>query len=141
MRSIPIFLAMLLAACSTSPRQDAKTAISTIMKAQEDAWNAGDIEAFMEPYQHSDSLVFIGSRGLSYGWQKVLDNYKTSYPTQGAMCTLRFENKMFRPLGSENYWVAGAWTLFREADTLSGHYTLVWALQNGKWVIISDHSS
>ena len=141
MRLSAIFIAILVAACSTTHRQDAKTAINTIMKTQEDAWNAGDIEAFMEPYQHSDSLVFIGRRGLSFGWQKVLSNYKTSYPTKQAMGTLQFENKLYRPLGKTNYWVAGAWTLFRETDTLSGHYTLVWAFENGKWVIISDHSS
>ena len=31
-----------------------------IMKAQENAWNEGKIEKFMEPYEKSDSLLFVG---------------------------------------------------------------------------------
>ena len=130
----------MLLSCSPNDKKVA-TEINAIMQTQEGAWNQGDIEAFMEPYLHNDSLVFIGSKGLNFGWQKVLDNYKSSYPTPIEMGNLKFKNKLFRPLGNQHFWVAGAWTLYREKDTLSGHYTLVWERKNNTWVIISDHSS
>ena len=40
-------------------------AIRQVMQEQQDAWNRGDLEAFMQGYWQSDSLRFIGSRGLS----------------------------------------------------------------------------
>lgn len=51
-------------------------AIVTVMKDQENAWNKADIEGFMEGYWKSDSLRFIGSKGITYGWKATIDNYK-----------------------------------------------------------------
>ena len=121
--------------------EDGRLEIERLMKLQEAAWNRGDIDVFMARYWQNDSLVFIGKRGLTYGWQPVLDNYKKSYPDKAAMGTLDFKNELYRPLGASNYWVAGQWTLYRESDTIGGHYTLVWQKIDGQWVIISDHSS
>jgi hypothetical protein len=121
--------------------EDARVEIERLMKKQEAAWNRGDIDAFMASYWQNDSLVFIGKRGLTYGWQPVLDNYKKSYPDRAAMGTLTFKNELYRPFGENNYWVAGQWTLYRDRDTIGGHYTLVWQKIDGQWLIISDHSS
>ena len=44
------------------------------MKEQELAWNNGDINGFMNYYWNNDSLKFIGSRGITCGWQKTLNN-------------------------------------------------------------------
>jgi len=41
------------------------------MKTQEQSWNKGDVRGFMEYYWKSDSLKFIGSKGITYGWQNV----------------------------------------------------------------------
>ena len=50
--------------------------IISILKIQDDAWNMGDINGFMETYLKSDSLMFIGKSGVTYGWQNTLNNYK-----------------------------------------------------------------
>jgi len=47
------------------------------MKQQEDAWNNGNIDNFMNIYWKNDSLVFIGKSGISYGWDKTLPTIKT----------------------------------------------------------------
>ena len=136
-----LLLSCFLWGCSTQNTPDAAETIRAAMQTQEEAWNRGDLDAFMLPYLQSDTLAFIGSKGLTFGWQHVLNNYKTAYPTTEQMGVLRFENKLLRPLGNHHFWVAGAWHLYRQSDTLTGHYTLVWAYVNGSWVIISDHSS
>ena len=59
--------------------------IPDLMKKQELAWNTGDIDSFMKYYWKSDSLKFIGSSGITYGWQKTLDNYKKKYPDAKAL--------------------------------------------------------
>lgn len=141
MRLFISILFISLLSCQQSKPNQAKAAIENIMQQQQIAWNNGDIEGFMAPYWQNDSLVFIGSRGLNYGWHTVLNNYKKSYPDQSAMGTLTFKNQLYRPLDQGYFWVAGQWTLHRDNDTLSGHYTLVWKKIKNTWFIISDHSS
>lgn len=111
------------------------------MKEQEDAWNRADITAFMQAYAQDDSLLFIGKNGCTHGWQQTLKRYQHTYPDKAAMGTLQFENTLMRKLGNEHAFVVGRWTLLRESDTLSGYYSLLWELRQGKWQIIADHSS
>ena len=116
-------------------------AINNIMLRQEEDWNRGSIEDFMNGYLKSDSLQFIGKSGINYGWQPTLDNYIQSYPDSASMGQLTFDNLHIDVL-SENYaHVTGKWMLKREIGDLSGHYTLLWQKVGGKWVIIKDHSS
>jgi ketosteroid isomerase-like protein len=111
------------------------------MYEQEQSWNNGDIEGFMKHYWQNDSLKFIGRRGLTYGWQQTLDNYKRSYPDRAAMGRLQFDILSTDILSDSSAFVIGKWTLLRSADTLSGHYTLLWKKYDDRWVIVADHSS
>ncbi len=116
--------------------------IKNIMHDQELAWNRGDLDAFMEGYWKSDSLMFVGSKGPTYGWQQTLDNYKKGYPNAQAMGQLTFTNLQFSPLENDHFLVVGKWHLERtDLENLEGHYSLVWKRINGQWVIIADHSS
>lgn len=118
-----------------------KDVINEIMSDQEEAWNNGNLEGFMQAYLKSDSLIFIGSRGAQYGWSTTLMNYKKSYPDREAMGMLQFDNTEFKDLPPHHSFVIGRWTLFRKADTLQGSYSLLWEWVNAKPVIIADHSS
>jgi ketosteroid isomerase-like protein len=118
-----------------------KRRITEAMNAQQDAWNHANLEGFMAAYWRSDSLCFIGSRGLNYGWQTTLNNYQRSYPDAAAMGRLQFTNETIDVLDQNNAYVIGKWELFRTEDTLSGHYTLLWKKKAGEWVVVADHSS
>ena len=126
---------------------DLKT-VSTIMTAQELAWNHGDISGFMDYYWKSDSLKFIGSKGITYGWQKTLDNYLKSYPNQDAMGILKFTIIESSQLSKTSIYVIGKWELTKDTSTgsvtdksVGGHFTLLWKKIDNKWVIVSDHTS
>ncbi len=136
-----IFFACQNQAPKTPKIENGKSAIDELMSQQESAWNNGDLNAFMEPYLNSKDLCFVGKSGLNKGWENTLENYKKSYPTKEKMGTLVFENLEFSPLGNTHYLVIGKWQLFRNTDTLGGHYSLVWQFIDGKWKIIADHSS
>ena len=118
-----------------------ETAIRTILKTQTAAWNSGNIETFMQGYWQSDSLMFIGKSGITYGWQKTLDNYKRNYPDTASMGKLDFVILEVKKLSAENYFVIGKWHLARSIGDLSGAFTLLFKKIKGKWFIISDHSS
>ncbi|MEN8827400.1 MAG: nuclear transport factor 2 family protein [Flavobacteriales bacterium] len=113
------------------------------MIKQEEAWNKGDLEGFMDCYWKSDSLRFIGKSGLNTGWQNTLDNYKKSYQNKQEMGTLKFTNKSLDFVGEQTIFVVGEWKLSREDSLgdLGGMYSLIWEKKNGVWVITTDHSS
>ncbi|HWH63301.1 MAG TPA: hypothetical protein VNS50_08510, partial [Ginsengibacter sp.] len=43
-------------------------AVRKVLAMQAQAWNAGDLENFMQTYWRNDSLMFIGKSGVTYGW-------------------------------------------------------------------------
>lgn len=116
--------------------------VKAILEIQTKHWNQGDIPGFMEYYWHSDKLQFIGSRGVTFGWQQTLDNYIKSYPDKATMGQLKFDLIDTQKLSRKVVMVSGRFTLFRkEKDDMSGHFLLVWKKIKGNWVIIADHTS
>jgi ketosteroid isomerase-like protein len=115
--------------------------IAALMAIQTAAWNKGDIDGFMATYWHSDSLLFIGKNGVTYGWQATLDRYKKTYPDATAMGKLDFKLLEFKPLASDTYLLIGKWHLERTIGDLQGHFSLILQKIKGQWKIIADHSS
>ena len=141
MKKVILFLFMFSCICSFSQKNKADLrSVSNNMLAQVLAWNKGDIRGFMEYYWQSDSLKFIGSKGLTYGWQKTLDNYIKSYPNKEAMGVLKFTIIESSQLSKTDIYVIGKWELEKEKP-VSGHFTLLWKKINNKWVIVADHTS
>lgn len=114
--------------------------VKSLMVEQERSWNRGDIPGFMEHYWKSDSLKFIGSKGITYGWQKTLDNYLKGYPDKAAMGVLTFKILECTQLSPTAIYVIGKWNLEKEKPS-GGHFTLLWRKIEGQWVIVADHTS
>lgn len=102
----------------------------------------GDIPGFMKGYWESDSLMFIGKSGITYGYAQTLANYLKNYPSKEEMGKLIFDIKKVNMLADDAYFVIGKWHLKREQKgDLSGHFTLLFRKLKGQWVIVADHSS
>jgi ketosteroid isomerase-like protein len=115
-------------------------AIRQVLEMQVNAWNNGDIDAFMEGYVKSDELRFIGSSGITKGWQSTLERYKKSYPNRDIMGQLSFSELVVRFTGPSTAIVYGRYSLKRANDTPTGLFTLNWQKIHGRWLIISDHT-
>ncbi len=118
-----------------------ESAVRDILNEQVKAWNAGDINLYMQGYWQSDSLMFIGKNGVTYGWQNTLNNYKKGYPDTAAMGKLKLNIIEVKRLSVLYFHVVGKWHLTRSIGDVGGHFTLLLKKVKGKWVIISDHSS
>ena len=90
MKKIILFLFTLCFILKTSAQNKDEMFIRNAMNEQLNAWNGGNLEKFMDTYWHSDSLIFIGKNGQTYGWDNTLLNYKKSYPDTAAMGKLDF---------------------------------------------------
>ena len=135
-----LFLIWLLPAIAFSQSKDEREILS-ILDKQTQAWNAGNLERFMVGYLESDSLMYIGKSGVTYGYRSTLENYRRNYAGADKMGKLTFNILHLKPLGRKHYLVVGKWSLKRTAGDVGGHYTLTFAKQKGRWVIIADHSS
>lgn len=111
------------------------------MDIQSECWNKGDMECFMQTYWKSDSLSFIGAKGITHGWQNTLERYKVGYPTEKERGTLTFSIISIEALSEEYSYMVGKWHLKRDIDDAQGHFTLLWKKMEGGWFIVSDHSS
>jgi len=118
-----------------------KQAIIKVMAKQQQDWNRGDIDGFMQSYWKSDSLMFMGKNGPNYGWQNTLDHYKKSYPNKAAMGQLIFKIIKVDVLDKTNAFVLGAWNLKRDKNAPGGYFTLWFKKFNGVWKIVADHTS
>jgi beta-aspartyl-peptidase (threonine type) len=115
--------------------------VRRVLDAQQAAWNAGDVEGFMEHYWKSDELSFNSGGTVTRGWEATLENYKERYPSREAMGTLTFDNLNVRAIAVEAALVLGDWQIVRGDETLGGNFSLVFQKLDGRWVIIHDHTS
>lgn len=115
-------------------------AIRNAMNEQLNAWNRGNVDAFMQTYWKNDSLLFV-STPPAYGWQTTFEHYKKAYPDTAAMGKLSFNLLQLKQLSPEYYFVMGAWHLKRSIGDVGGYFTLLFRKINGKWLIVVDHSS
>ena len=139
-------LAASLLVCSTiclnaqKSNADSERVIRRVLDRQVAAWNAGNLDEFMEGYWKSDSVQFIDG-GIIAGWTATLERYKKNYPYKDAMGALRFELLQFKPVSDDAYLVTGKYFLTRKEDNPHGIFTLLFRKKEGKWVIVYDHTS
>ena len=114
----------LLFAINTNAQIKDDLQISSVIKEQMAAWNAGDMDRYMNTYWRSDSLMFIG-REIEVGWNYVLKNYKRAYPDTASMGKLDFEIINLKRLSVLYYSVVGKWHLKRSAGDQNGAFTLL----------------
>ncbi|MCA9187633.1 MAG: nuclear transport factor 2 family protein [Pirellulaceae bacterium] len=117
------------------------SAIADVLRAQQDAWNAGDIDQFMEYYWKSDELTFSSGGKTTRSWQLTLERYRQRYPSAREMGKLTFGELEITPLGTEAAMVLGQWRLTERDDEPHGNFTLNFRLIDGRWLIVHDHTS
>ena len=115
--------------------------IRAVLDAQVSAWNRGDVETFMAGYWKSGETEFIGSSGITRGWQSVLDRYRRSYPDAKAMGQLSFSNLEIQTTCPDAAYVIGEFHLVREDDNPSGVFTLNFRRFPEGWRIVAAHTS
>jgi beta-aspartyl-peptidase (threonine type) len=126
---------------STGQDDSVRAAVESVLRAQEEAWNQGDVDAFMEHYWNSEELTFSSEGKITRGWAATLNRYRERYPTRDKMGEVKFSNLEITPLGDSAALVLGQWNLGRESEPLSGNFTLVVRKFDDRWLIVHDHTS
>jgi uncharacterized protein (TIGR02246 family) len=115
--------------------------IQSVLTVQQDAWNRGDIDAFMNGYARSASTVFVSQDEVSRGWETVRDRYRAKYSDRTKMGMLSFSEIEVTMLSPDAAVVLGRWRLKRTNDEPHGRFTLIFKRLPEGWRIVHDHTS
>jgi uncharacterized protein (TIGR02246 family) len=115
--------------------------IQSVLSAQQDAWNRGDIDAFMNGYARSTSTVFISEDEVRRGWETVRERYRVKYSDRAKMGALSFSDIEVTMLSPDAAVVLGRWRLKRANDEPHGRFTLIFKRLPEGWRIVHDHTS
>jgi uncharacterized protein (TIGR02246 family) len=121
------------------------SAVRSVLAIQQEAWNRGDIDGFMQGYWRNEKIRFASGDHFKHGWQATLESYRKGYPDSAAMGKLDFELVEVRGVGPDVVYVFGKWHLTRTGDAAEkaphGLFTLIVERKNGAWLITRDHTS
>ena len=115
--------------------------IRNVLVTQQQAWNNGDVEGYMNGYWKSDSLLFTSGGNIQRGWDSTFAKYKKTYDSKEKMGTLAFSQLEIRLLSPDAAWIFGHWELTRAKDHPEGVFTLLLRKFTDGWKIIHDHTS
>ena len=141
--TLPIIGYILITALVYASEQhsDSVAEIQSVITAQQDAWNRGDIDAFMNGYAVAASTVFVSEDEVRRGWEIVRDRYRTRYSDRAKMGTLSFSEIEVTMLSPDVALVLGHWQLKRANDEPHGRFTLIFKRLQEGWRIVHDHTS
>ena len=115
--------------------------IRSVLRAQHEAWNRGDIDGFMNGYARSPSTVFVSGDEVRRGWETVRARYRQKYSDRAKMGTLSFSDIEVTMLSPDAAVVLGRWRLKRANDEPHGRFTLIFKRLPEGWRIVHDHTS
>lgn len=141
-RSLMAILLALLASTSVVWAQP-EDMIRQVLTDQENAWNRGDVAAFMRGYDDSPRTTFIG-KTVAHGYAMILARYQRTYTSREAMGHLDFSDLQIRMLGDDHAVVTGNYHLTRSqagGGDAAGVFSLVFEKEASGWKIILDHTS
>lgn len=130
-------------AVSQTANESSRTAIESLLRTQQEAWNRHDLDGFMLGYWNSPDLTFFSGAKESKGWQAALGRYRATYASPGhEMGRLEFSELRVEVLSHDAAFVRGVWQLsMSDGKTPRGRFTLIFRKFPDGWKIIHDHTS
>ncbi len=124
------------------PESESKTEreVRAEMKAQQDAWNRGDVEAFLSYYSESPQPTFFSNGRMLRGQSEIGALMRQRY--KDGMGQLTFGDPHFEVALPEVAVVWGEWRVqLPNGQERRGLGTAVLRKLGGQWRIVHDHSS
>jgi beta-aspartyl-peptidase (threonine type) len=138
-----VLLLLALSGCAASDRARDQSDILAVLHAQADAWNRGDLDAFVSGYRRSEETVFAGGDQVHRGFDAMVRRYRDAYPTREKMGRLTFSRIAFEQLDPDRAVMTGSWELELAGTDRrpGGVFTLIWKKFGEGWKIVHDHTS
>jgi len=126
----------------TSQQDTAAEAIRALLERSVEAWNRGDLNAFMAGYAKGGRLRFAANGRVYRGWHAALERYRRRYgDDRESMGRLAFEDVEVTRMGPDGAVAFGRYRLVQDETASEGLFTLTLKKMDGHWRIIHDHTS
>lgn len=123
------------------PEPSAVREVQAVLDLQTEAWNRGDLNAFMAYYWRSPDLTFSSGGATTRGWDATAERYRRRYPDAAAMGRVSFDGIEYFQLDERAMLVLGNWRLQRGDESFGGNFSLALRRFDEGWRIVHDHTS
>lgn len=131
-----------LAGCAHRFGPSDRAALEALLNGQEQAWNRGDLAAYMEGYARTPALVFTSGSKIRRGWEATMAAYQKRYGgNRAGMGRLTFANLEIQPVGADGAVLLGRWRLTETPQAGGGLFSVVAERRPEGWRIVHDHTS
>lgn len=141
--TILILTVAMFPAISKSTETDDKAAIHKVLDMQSEAWNRGDLAAFMTGYLNSPDTSYTSGGAEVWGYEAIHNRYAKAYGTDSsAMGKLSFNNLRIVEVSKDSAFCVGHFHLLKpDATEADGVFSLVFKKTSKGWKIIHDHTT
>ena len=115
--------------------------IAALIAQQFDAWNARDINGYMQVFWHSPLLVYISAECIWSGWDQVKANVERQYPDKNTMGHAVLERLQTNVISPETATTIEWWTVYFPSAKVLGFTTSAWRKFPEGWRVIEGHTS
>ena len=136
-----LLLAFGLPATADESEADVAAAVRSVLVAQGDAWNRGDLAGYMASFSRDEQTRHIFNREITSGYSAIEARFKARYPDPKNMGTISFSELDVAVLAPDAAFAFARWRFEYEGKTSAGIFTLIFRDLNGRWVIVHDHST
>jgi len=117
---------------------DIKGQIKAVMDQQARDWTAGDLKGFMKGFHNSEELRLAHGKGITRGWQTLLDAYGKATKKS----RLEFTDVDITVLSDSAAVIFGRFHNYYEDQSYrTGLFTLLMRRIDGQWKVVHDHCS
>ncbi len=146
-RSIRLFAIAALVAvlsvqgCGVASTADDEALVRAVFEDGAKAWSQGNIDGYLDGYWKSEKLRWVSDGTIIEGWAEVEEAFKKRFDKAENIGVLTASDLDIEILSATDALVFGVWTQETEAATRTGFFTVHLKKIDGRWKIISDHSS
>lgn len=116
--------------------------IMALMRTEEEVWNRGDIDAYVDLYAPGDStrMIYNGGSGITRGKDSILAFYKKYWPKE-KMGHLTLQQDGIEKISNHYYYVSGFFAVsYPSGKAVKGRFSGLVKKIKGKWYLYTDHS-
>lgn len=115
--------------------------IASLLAQQYAAWDAKDIEGYMQVFWRSPLLVYVTEGAIWTGWDQVKANVERQYPDKNNMGHPVLERLQTNVVSPETATTIEWWTVYFPAAKVRGFTTSTWRKFSEGWRMIETHTS
>lgn len=122
-------------------RNQSTISIKAMIDAQGDAWNKGNLNAYMAYFWQSSETKHIFNEQVSTGWEAINERLQAKFADPALMGKISYRDLEINVITKDRAIAAARWRYEVGDFAMDGYFTILVRKIDGRWLIVHDHSS